>query len=398
MIKLKWLVAVAMCCLAIGPGPASACQYNVREVGFIDTGIEPYRLIVYLPENISASGVSDLKEAMAPALADTNIRFEPVTIGGDANLPALEFVRAQGISRFPAVVLVSPDGQSMPVALPEKAASLAEAVSTAVQSIVDSPTRREILEKCADSYGVALLVEGPEPQANTMARQAISAALSQVGEQLGSLPKPISKPPELVVLDRKSLARERMLLWTLGLKAQDVNQPHAAVFYGRGRWLGPVFKGGILSEDNLTQLLSIIGADCECSLDHRWLQGTMLPARWDETLQQKVVQSVGFDPENPMTKAEMVSIVRRSMGGADSPPATGGAGESSGYPSVLVDYREIQVGGDAKQGEGQKTAPSSDVSPAASRIVGQALVGSLAGVVVLAVVASFVIVLRARKQ
>ena len=245
---------------------------------------------------------------------------------------------------------------------------------------------------------MVLLIEGPEPQANAMARQAISAALSQIGEQLGSLPKPISKPPELVVLDRKSLAREPMLLWTLGLKAQDVNQPHAAVFYGRGRWLGPVFKGEILTADNLTQLLSIIGADCECSLDHRWLQGTMLPARWDETLQQKVVQSVGFDPENPMTKAEMVSIVRRSMGGAGSPAATGDAGESSDYPSVLVDYREIQVGGDAGQGEGQKTAPSSDVPPASSRIVGQVLVGSLAGVVALAVATSFVIILRARKQ
>ena len=398
MIKLKWLVAVAVCCLVIGPGPAPACQYNVREVGFIDTGIEPYRLVVYLPENVSASGVSDLKEAIAPALADTNIRFEPVLAGADANQPALEFARAHGISRFPAAVLVSPDGQSVPVALSEKAASLAGAVSTAVQGILDSPTRRETLEKCADSYGVVLLIEGPEPRINTRAREIVLAALSWIDAQSGSLPKPISKPPELVVLDRKSLAREPMLLWTLGLKAEDVNQPYAAVFYGRGRWLGPVFKGEILSADNLTQLLSIIGADCECSLDHRWLQGTMLPARWDEALQQKVVQSIGFDPENPMTKAEMVSIVRRSMGGAGSPAATGDTEESSDYPSVLVDYREIQVGGDTGEGGEPKTVPPSDSPPASSRIVGQVFVGSLAGVVALAVVMSFVIVLRARKQ
>jgi hypothetical protein len=398
MIKLKGLIAVATCCLATGTCPVQACQYNVREVGFIDVGIEPYRLIVYLPENVPASGVSGLNEAMALALAETNIRFEPVTAGADANQPALEFARAQGISHFPAVVLVSPEDQSMPVALAEKAASLAEAVSTAVQSILESPTRQEILEKCADSYGVALLIEGPDPQANTMARQAVSAALSQIAEQSGSLPKPIRKPPELVVLDRKSLTREQMLLWTFGLKAEEVNEPYAAVFYGRGRWLGPVFKGEILTADNLTQLLSIIGADCECSLDHRWLQGTMLPARWDEALQQKVVQSIGFDPENPMTKAEMVSIVRRSMGGAGSPDATSRAGEPSDYPSVLVDYREIQVGGDVGESEGPKTAPSSDFPPASSRIVGQALVGSLAGVVALAVATSFVIVLRARRR
>ena len=384
MIKLKWLVAIAACCLAIGTCPVRACQYNVREVGFIDLGIEPYRLIAYLPENVPAGGPSGLNEAMALALAETNIRFEPVMAGADANQAAMESARAHGISHFPAAVLVSPDGQSMPVALPEKAASLAEAVPSALESILDSPTRRQILEGSADSYGVVLLIEGLDPQRNGAARQTVSAAISQIGEQLGSLPKPISKPPQLVVLDQKSLAREQVLLWTLRLKAEDVNQPYAAVFYGRGRWIGPLFEGETLTSDNLTQLLSVVGADCECSLDHRWLQGTMLPARWDGALQQKVVQSIGFDPENPMTKAEMVSIVRRGAGGSD-------------YPSVPFDYREIQVGGDAGEGGGQKTAPSSDFPPASSRIVGQVLVGSLAGVAVLAGVTSLVIVLRARK-
>jgi hypothetical protein len=384
VIKLKRLAAVAVWSLAFGTCLVDACQYNVREVGFIDVGIEPYRLIVYLPENIPASGVSGLNEAVALALAETNVRFEPVTAGADANQPGMEFAKVHGISHFPAAVLVSPDGQSMPVALSEKAASLAEAVPSALESILDSPTRRQILERSADSYGAVLLIEGPDPQRNGVARQTVSAAISQIGEQLESLPKPISKPPELVVLDQKSLAREQVLLWTLRLKAEDVNQPHVAVFYGRGRWIGPLLEGETLTSDNLTQLLSVVGADCECSLDHRWLQGTMLPARWDETLQQKVVQSIGFDPENPMTKMEMVSIVRRGTGGSD-------------LPSVPFDYREILVGGDAGEGGGQKAAPSSAVPPASSRIVGQVLVGSLGGVAVLAGVTSLVIVLRARK-
>jgi hypothetical protein len=391
VVKLKWLVAVAACGLAFGARPVRACQYNVREVGFIDVGIEPYRLIVYLPENIPAGEMSKLKEAMVPALDQTNVRFEPVVAGADANQPAMEFARAHGISRFPAAVLVSPDGPSMPVTVPEKAASLAEAVPSALQSILDSPTRRQILERSADSYGAVLLIEGPDPQRNRAAREAVSAAISQIGAQLESLPKPISKPPQLVVLDQKSLAREQVLLWTLRLKAEDVNQPHAAVFYGRGRWIGPLFEGETLTSDNLMQLLSVVGADCECSLDHRWLQGTMLPARWDEALQQKVVQSVGFDPENPMTKMEMVSIVRRGMGGSD-------------YPGVPFDYREIQVGGDADDDRGQrtedggqKTVPSSVFPPPSSGIVGQVLAGSLAGVVALVGLASLAVVLRARR-
>jgi hypothetical protein len=370
----------------------------VREVGFIDVGIEPYRLLVYLPENAPAGEMPSLKEAMDVALAETNIRFQPVAAGADANQAAVELAKGLGVSRFPAAILVSPDGQSMPLALSEKSTSLAQAIPAALGSVLDSPLRRQILEKCADAYGVVLLIEGPEPQANVAAREAISTAISQIGEQLEFLPKPIKKPPELVVLDQKSLAREQMLLWTLRLKPQDVNQPRAAVFYGRGRWLGPLFDAATLTAGNLTQLLSVIGGDCECGLDHRWLQGTMLPARWDEALQQKVVQSLGFDPENPMTKMEMVSIIRRGMGGFD-------------YPGVPFEYREIEVGSDSVAAEGgsvkaeglgaatperlqKEDLPGPKPRPA---IVGQVLVGSLAGMAALVGVVSLVIVLRARK-
>jgi hypothetical protein len=421
VIKLKWLVAAAVCCLAFRPYPASGCEYNVREVGFIDVGIEPYRLLVYLPENAPAGEIPSLKEAMDVALAETNIRFQMVAAGADANQAAVELAKTHGMSHFPAAILVSPDGQSMPLDVsrassprseggtPSTQTSLAQAIPAALGSVLDSPLRRQILEKCADAYGVVLLIEGPEPKANATAREAIATAIREIGEQLEFLPtpvksKPINTPPELVVLDQKSLAREQVLLWTLRLKPQDVNQPRAAVFYGRGRWLGPLFDTETLTAGNLIQLLSVIGGDCECGIDHRWLQGTMLPARWDEALQQKVVQNLGYDPENPMTKMEMVSIIRRGMGGFD-------------YPGVPFDYREIEVGSEDKEDGGQKAQDSglrpearetsepplsapqdtSQAAPASSKVVGQVLAGSLAGMVALVGVVSLVIVLRARK-
>ncbi|MCL5280484.1 MAG: hypothetical protein M1376_11315 [Planctomycetes bacterium] len=423
MIRLKWLIVVAVCCLAFRPYPASGCEYNVREVGFIDVGIEPYRLLVYLPENTPAGEVSGLKDAMDVALAETNIRLQLVVAGADANQAVMELAKTHGIGHFPAALLVSPDGQSMPLDVsrassprseggtPSTQTSLAQAIPAALGSILDSPLRRQILEKCADAYGVVLLIEGPEARANATARETIAAAIRQIGEQLEFLPtpaksKPINTPPALVVLDQKSWAREQVLLWTLHLKAEDVNQPRAAVFYGRGRWLGPLFDAATLTAGNLTQLLSVIGGDCECGLDHRWLQGTMLPARWDETLHEKVVQSLGYDPENPMAKMEMVSIIRRGMGGFD-------------YPGVPLEYREIEVGNPEPQDAGQKTEdrgqrtedrrqkteggeqkalPSSDVRPPSSKVVGQVLAGSLAGMVALVGVVSVVIVLRARKS
>ena len=351
-----------------------------------------------------------------------------VAAGADANQAAVELANTHGISHFPAAILVSPDGQSMPLDVsrassprseggtPSTQTSLAQAIPAALGSVLDSPLRRQILEKCADAYGVVLLIEGPEAPANATAREAIATAIRQIGEQLEFLPtpvksKPINTPPELVVLDQKSLAREQVLLWTLRIKPEDINQPRAAVFYGRGRWLGPLFDAATLTAGNLTQILSVIGGDCECGLDHRWLQGTMLPARWDETLQQKVVQSLGYDPENPMAKMEMVSIIRRGMGGFD-------------YPGVPFEYREIEVGSEDKEDGGQKTedkgrkpqdgglksdgrgtselpprAPQvpSQAAPTSSKVVGQVLAGSLAGMAALVGVVSLVIVLRTRK-
>jgi len=393
--RLRLLLGVILCCLAAHVHPAFACRYNVREVGFIDVGIEAYRLHVYLPDDTPADEVASVKEGADVTLGDSNIRFEPLVVRPDVNQPAMKFLTSHGIGRFPAAVLVSPDGQSLPLTL--AGGALKQAVSAVIEYALRSPTRQEILQKAAESYGVVLLIDGPDSQRNVAAREAISTAIGRIGEQLGLLPKPIGKPPALVTLDRQSLSREEILLWGLGLKAQDVNEPLAAVLYGRGRWIGPLFRGAMFTADHLTELLSIIGADCECGLDHRFLQGTMLPARWDEDLHQKVVESLGFDPEDPMVKMEMVSIVRRGMGGFDG-------------ADMPLGYREIQVGGDAPQDDGQMVGvnkdsprpsnpqsairnPQSDAGGSEFRI----LAASLGGMAVLAAVASVVIVLRARK-
>jgi len=58
------------------------------------------------------------------------------------------------------------------------------------------------------------------------------------------------------------------------------------------------------------------------------LQGTMLPVRWDEKIQARVVESLGFDPENPMIKMEMSRIIGRGY---------------SSYPGVPFGYQEFVV-------------------------------------------------------
>jgi hypothetical protein len=302
----------------------------VLEVGFIDLGIEPYYLFGYVDGGTPAESVSTLQEQVEATLVDTNILFEVVRAGEDPNHSAASYLRGHKITTLPAAVLVSPDGQSMQVPLAGARESLADSLLSALEGILVSAKRGEILARSAEVYGIVLVLEGPDEAENDAARAAAEAAVAQIATQMEMMPKPIAHPPEVLTLPAESLADEAMLLWSMDLKPEDVNAPHAAVFYSRGRWIGPLFRGEQITPENLADVLYVIGADCECGLDHRWLQGTMLPARWDETLQAATAASLGFDPESPMIKMEMVSIIRRGMGGF-------------AYAGGPMGYREIEV-------------------------------------------------------
>ena len=330
-VRRLFLLGLALWVWAVpGGGLAQACRYNVLEVGFVDLGIEPYHLFGYVGDETPAESLATLQEQVEAALIDTNIVFESMRVGEEPNHPAAGYLPMHKIAAFPAAVLVSPDGQSLPIDLKAAGGSLAEVLIAALERVLVSVKRAEILARCAEAYGVVLVIEGPDKADNDRARDAANVAVGQIAAQMEMMPKAIAKPPEVLTLPADSLADERELLWSLDLKAEDVNVPHAVVFYSRGRWIGPLFRGEQIRPENLADVLFVIGADCECGLDHRWLQGTMLPARWDGALQAKTAASLGLDPESPMIKMEMVSIIRRGMGGFS-------------YPGVPMGYREIEV-------------------------------------------------------
>jgi hypothetical protein len=324
--RLHLILFFAGLATCLGSPAAWACRYNVLEVGFIDLEIEPYRLFGYVTSEMAPETVSTLRDEIETALVETNVQFELVNTERDGDHVALAYLAQHGIEESPAAVLVSPDGQSLPIALSDPSVSPGQVID----AILASAARAEVVKKVAECYGVILVIEGPDETANALARDAAQAAVDQVTAQMEFMPKPIAKGPQVVTLDHESVADEKVLLWSLGAEPADITEPHAAIFYGRGRWIGPLFRGEQITKENLERVLFVIGADCECGLDHRWLQGTMLPARWDAGLQATVAKTLGFDPESPMVKMEMLSIVRRGMGGA-------------GVPGVPFGYREIAV-------------------------------------------------------
>ena len=328
MIKLYKLFVVICLWGCLQTHPALACRFNVRETGFVDLGIEPYYLFGYVSKDTPAEITSTFGQVSYAALMDSSIRLEIIDANQQKDHPAMKFLDLWSIQSFPAAVLVSPDGQSLPVPVTKPGRPFKETLWSAIDDILSSPKREEIVQQVSKAYGVVLVIEGAQRQENKRAKAAASGAIERVSMQMDMMPKPIAHPPVLLTIGPESLSREKILLWSLGLDAEKVTEPYVVVLYGRARWIGPLFEGEEINENNLAAVLFVIGDDCECGFDYRWLQGTMLPVRWDEKIQARVVESLGFDPENPMIKMEMSRIIGRGF---------------SSYPGVPFGYQEFVV-------------------------------------------------------
>jgi hypothetical protein len=132
------------------------------------------------------------------------------------------------------------------------------------------------------------------------------------------------------------LAAERVTLWGLGFDPEPADEPRVALVFGRGRRIGSPLEGPLITQTVVQERLVIIGQDCECELDREWMKGPLLPARWDAGRQQQALHSLGFDPENPLVRAEVSRIVLRG-------PVTGqvkklaGTASGLGYAEVLLE-------------------------------------------------------------
>jgi len=395
--KLYRLVLLICLWLCIQTHPALACRYNVRETGFVDLGIEPYCLYGYVSKDTPAAISSTLGQVSYAALMDTSIRVEIIDTDQQKDHPAMKYLDSLPIRTFPSAVLVSPDGPSLLVSVTKPGQSFKQTLWSTLDDILSSPKREEIVQQVSKAYGVVLLIEGADAEQNKKAKAAASGAIERVSMQMEMMPKPIAHPPGIIVIDSESLAREKILLWSLGLDTEKVSKPYAAVLYGRARWIGPLFEGEEISENNLAAVLFVIGDDCECGLDQRWLQGTMLPVRWDEKAQARVAESLGFDPENPMVKMEMSRIIGRGY---------------SSYPGVPFGYQEFVVESDPVTEVNQMPPASAEYTaspPAAEPVSEESVLAEskpvlqkplflIAGLAVLIIAVGLFIVFRAARR
>ena len=302
---------LAVCFLAcLGSPPAIACRFNVRDVGFVDLENQRYKLLLYIDDDTKEPLVNHFWQLANSKLSQTNIDALTVNVDQNPDHPALRYLTAD-TKTLPALVLLSPSQRAMPIESIKENQEFKELLPKMFEEIIFSPLRKEIAEKTLDTFGIVLIVEGLNDEENQKAIRDTQAAIKTITNQMGSMPKMIAKPPVWLKIDQQQQANEKVFLWSMDIDFDTLTIPHAVVLYGRGRRMGPALGGEDLTEQMLTNLLYVVGADCECGLDRSWMQGDMLPARWDKEQLKKLAEQLGFDPEHPMIKIEMSQITRR---------------------------------------------------------------------------------------
>ena len=340
---MKRLVLILACMISMD---ALACRFNVRDVGFVDLGSDPYRLFIFIPDGTPKSEIELLKSTAYATYLDSNVKATVLTPKEALQSKGARFVPKD--LKKPQAVLVSPDEkESFPVKLTEEGKPLAVSVWDGLESVFDSKRRNSVLSKVYEHYGVILIVEGKNVEENQRIGDLANRVVKSISSQMGKLEKEIREPPVVEMISTKDFDAEKAFLWSLGI-TENAETPQVAILYGRGRMIGPVLRDERLDERSLKAIVNTIGLNCECGLDRKWMQGPMVPQKWDDDLQKRFANHLGFDPESPAIRLEMSQILAKGGKGqgVNKQASIGGS-----LDDLLMGYRE----GSLKEPESQET-------------------------------------------
>jgi hypothetical protein len=314
---------------------ALACRFNVRDVGFVDLGSEKYQLFIFVPDTTSAAEVESLKSIAYATYLESNVIAKVFNASAAAKGEAAQFLPAN--LKKAQAVLVSADGKRMlPVSLAVEGKPLSVSAWDGLESVFDSPRRNAVVSKVYEHYGVILIVEGKNADENLRIRKMADTVVASITSKMDRLEKEIREPPVVEVISAKEFANEKPFMWSLGI-TEIAETPQVAVLYGRGRIIGPVLRDARLDERALTAIVNTIGLNCECGLDRKWMQGTMIPQKWDEDVQKQFASQLGFDPESPAIQVEMSQILSKGGKGQGANRQTQ-IGDT--LDDLLMGYRE----------------------------------------------------------
>ena len=182
-----------------------ACQYNVRDIGFVDLKHSVHKLYVFLSEDELVSR-SELQKLLNEEFNETNVYTELVSHGTKVH-------KVQTPSVFPAAVLVSPQGKQLTLPLNQKGKALKENLADLSRQLIHSSIRSNIIKQASENFAVVLLIESSDTQLNKSAALTIESSLLHIKNQMAFMPKKIKSPPGMIIMEAQDVAQQKILLW-----------------------------------------------------------------------------------------------------------------------------------------------------------------------------------------
>jgi len=335
---------------------ALGCPYSIRDAGFIVRDPAPYRLTVFVNDRTPSKKqlAQWLMQAADDYLCDSNVEVEVVNLDQQPSHEANPHLDSPARENLPTALLLSPqdDAISLPGLGPDMASK--EAVQEVVRSIVVSPKREELTAHIVTHWCVVVLVRGADAVENPRVAQAVTAAKNAVLGTTTEMGQKIANAPYIITLSPGDAA-ERVLMWSVGLEPGNTAQARVAVLFGMGRRIGPVLSADKISKAILVDTFLLLGRNCTCTMDPRWLLGPATPLVWGEDLQRQVYDELGFDPNSPAVAATLggvwTSLDTAGSQGGDGGPDAGSTEDrfalpaSPGYIEFSVAPQETEAPG-----------------------------------------------------
>ena len=292
--KLYIIILLILVCT----GEAFSCRFTVREIGFSTLSRDNYSLVYINDEsNFKKLPYSYLKDL----LVDSNIGLLFLDPKIDNSHPAIVAARKDGL-KSPGILLLSPDGK---ILLFEE-----KDLRTIIKEISSSPLTEIFIRNNHETFAYVILLVSHNQEKNRLAGEILNKACEDISDRMPNMPKQVKNGPSVLTINRDDFENEKVILWSLGID-KIPESPLAFVIYGRGRIIGDLINYEGITGNTAFQYLAMIGADCECGLDRKWMLGRQIPMNWPEKARQELTDELGFDVDNPMILAEMSYIMSK---------------------------------------------------------------------------------------
>lgn len=356
----------SMACVAAMVAPAVACQYTVRDIGFILYDPAEYSLMMQWREGNDSTD-SPSPQAVRRLTRGTNLTFRATPLSVSFGMPQLS--RA-GASAVAALHIERPWVNDW-FELDDTAVASSESTLEQLIPELGSPEVASLKSSLVDAFAVVIVIEPAGASVNDAVIDGAMAPLVaehgklQRGEQ-SLLGKPMPGPATVLrVAPESPVAR---LVGAAGIADRTAwmasGESAVAVVYGRGRLAGPVMIGASITSEAIGRQLLRVGEDCECTSDYAWVNEPSLLMRWTAEDMQLVATRVGFNPSSPIVRREAESIVARGMR-TPLDAAAGMGALARGEQQVLLGYSDIPLS--APTVPTAQTTPTRPAEPTAGR-------------------------------